>query len=111
MQCLACLKTGKTATVTRVGKQRGKPEGVRVKWNSKWLLLSLQSRVEGEGDLLSGGPRPLGSRGCGTGDVSLGARTRSGYPCVVWLSLTDSHIRVLGGLLTQADHATPYSLP
>lgn len=44
VQCLACLKTGKTATVTRVGKQRGSQEGVRVKWNSNGSLLSL--RVE-----------------------------------------------------------------
>ena len=92
------------------GEAEGKPEGVRVKWNSNGSLLSFQSGVEGEGDLLHDGPAQGKQGPWHRGCVSWSPHW-PGYPCVVWLSLTDSHIRVLGGLLTQADHATPHSLP
>lgn len=35
---------------------RGKPEGMRVRWDANSSLLSSQSRDEGEGDLLNDGP-------------------------------------------------------
>jgi len=64
------------------GEAEGKPEGVRVKWNSNGSLLSSQSGVEGGGDLLSDGPaqgkQGLWHRGC----VSWSPHW-SEYPCVV----------------------------